>query len=447
MKHKDATNVAVIGAGSEAADILSTLCECPTINVVGFCDPHSDPSSTLIAQELNTPLFESIEQLPAIGDVDVIVDISDGQIDINSIEGLSKVQVVRGKAADVIKGLALNGINTSDKLDSMLAASSEFGTMQDSRELYQAIVENALKVVGCAAGTLIIFSEREEICHLAGVAGYSKTINVKSWELQPGGITEQLLDEDAPIIIQNINEEPLFDNPVMNEGTVSVLATSLKQDSEVIGLLFIGDFKLRHFSEQELFLFSAYARLASLALQKAMLLEKNEELTVTDNLTGLYNSRHFFATLEAEMARAKRYGGGFAILLMDVDGLDFINNYFGYSKGDWVLKKVADVLKSCSRQTDYKARYGGDEFVMLLPSTSCGQASILANRIKREVSDLVIREGGQEFRLSISIGIAEFPCLGKNCDELMNAVSTALYICKQRGKNLVCCYEDTGTSK
>ncbi len=331
----------------------------------------------------------------------------------------------------------------NDDIASILAVSQEFASKGDSQDLYQAIVEQALKIFGCAAGSLIIFNEVNETCRLAGLAGYSKHIKEPIWELQPGGITERLLDEEEPIFIEDINQEPLFDNPVMNEGTTSVLATALKNGEEVIGLLFIGDFKAKQFSGRELKLFSAYASQASLALQKAILLEENEKLSVTDSLTGLNNNRHFFAALDAEIARAERYGGHFSILLMDVDDLGYINDYFGHSKGDWALKKVAEALVTCSRQTDYKARYGGDEFVMLLPNTDCTQAAILANRVRRQVASILVRDGKEEAKLSMSIGIAEFPCLGTNCDGLMNAVSTALYICKQRGRDLVCCYEGT----
>ncbi len=446
MKQKDAINIAVISDGHEAADILSTLGECQSINIVGFCDPDPNSVNAVIAQEQSIPLFDKIERLPAISKVDLIVDLSDGQVAIESVEELKDVEVIRGRVAGIVKALAEGGKNFHDDIDSILAVSQEFAARRDSQSLYQAIIEQAVKAVGCAAGSLIIFNERDETCRLAGLTGYSKQVKEPVWELKPGGITERLLDEEEPVFIEDINQEPLFDNPVMNEGTISVLATALKDGEEVIGLLFIGDFKDRQFSDRELKIFSSFASQASLALQKAVLLEKNEELAVTDNLTGLYNNRHFFATLDAEMARTKRYGGHFAILLMDVDGLDYINDYFGHSKGDWALKKTAEVLVTCSRQTDYKARYGGDEFVMLLPNTDCSQASILANRIRRQVADIAIRDGKEEARLSMSIGIAEYPCLGANCDELMNAVSTALYICKQRGRNLVCCYEDTRES-
>ncbi len=444
MKAKQAINVAIISTGDEGAHLTSMLNDCPSINIIGLCNPRRDTSNALIAQEMNIPLFDKIEELPAIGDVDLIIDAADEAIVIGQLEGLGSVEVIKGKSADVIKDILARQRSYGDDIDNILAVGYEFASQKDSKAIYRTIVEHAIKITGCAAGSVVIFNEKTETCKLADLVGYSKNIGDFVWELQPGGITESLLDGKGPLLIDDIKQEPLFDNPVMNEGTISVLATALKEADDVIGFLFVGDFKPRKFSDREVMLFSAFAGQASLALQKALLIEKTEELSVTDSLTGLNNGRHFFATLDGEIMRAQRYGGYFAVLLMDVDNLNYINDDFGFAKGDWALKKIADTIRSCSRQTDYKARYGGDEFAMILPSTSCAQASILANRIRRQVHDLVIEGNGKEMRLSVSVGLAEFPSLGPDRDELMSAVDTALYICKQRGRNLVCCYDDTG---
>jgi len=444
MKNKDAVNIAIIGGEGEESRLLPALSECQSINIIGFCNPNPDSASMSFIQELNIPLFDKIEQLPAIGEVDLIIDASEEEISVREVKGLERVEIIRGKSADIIKRLAEREKHFSEDVSGIFDVGIELTAQKDSKSIYRKIMEGALKVTGCTLGTLMIFNERTEILRLADMAGYSKTIDNPAWELQPGGIMEQLLDREEPLFVYDINEEPLFDNPVMNEGTVSVLATALKEADEVIGLLFVGDFSRRKFSERQLRLFSGYAVQASLALQKALLIEKNEELTVTDPLTGVNNKSHFFTMLDAEIQRTDRYGGHFSVLLMDLDNLSYINDYFGHEKGDWALKKVTEAMHACSRQTDYKARYSGDQFVMILPSTDCAQASVVANRIKREVNDVVVEAGIEDARLSLSIGIAQFPCLGTNCDDLMTAVSTALFICKQRGRNLVCCYDDAG---
>jgi diguanylate cyclase (GGDEF)-like protein len=328
----------------------------------------------------------------------------------------------------------LNAINT---------ASKDLSSQKVSANIYKSIVEHAMRITGFEAGSLIIFDERSEVCRIADVQGYQRKFTGEyEWELQPDGTIESLLDCDTPLFINNLANENNFDNPVMGEETVSVLAAPLKEQDCVIGFLFVGDFSERTLTEDEHLLFSIFSNQASLALQKALLLESNKELTVIDSLTGLYNPRHFFETLEVEVKRVQRYGGNFSVIGLDVDNLGYINNTFGHGKGDWAVKKIADLVVSCARQTDYKARFGGDEFALILPSTTYQQASVLANRIRRQVNEILIDNSNDQMRLSVSIGIAEFPSLGPDSTSLLTAVNTALTVCKQRGRNLVCCYEE-----
>jgi diguanylate cyclase (GGDEF)-like protein len=328
----------------------------------------------------------------------------------------------------------LNAINT---------ASKDLSSHRDCANIYKSIVDNAMKITGFETGSLIVFDERSETCRLADVQGYkAKFTGEYEWELQPGGTIENLLDCGTPLFINNLANVDNFDNPVMGEETVSILATPLKEQDCVIGFLFIGSYSERNITENELLLFSIFSNQASLALQKALLLESNKELAVIDALTGLYNPRHFFETLEVEVKRVQRYGGNFSVIALDVDNLGYINNAFGHNKGDWVVKKIADLITSCARQTDYKARFGGDEFALILPSTTYQQASVLANRIRRQVNEILVDNSTDQMRLSVSIGIAEFPSLGPDSTSLLTAVNTALTVCKQRGRNLVCCYEE-----
>ncbi|MBS3908454.1 MAG: diguanylate cyclase [Actinobacteria bacterium] len=446
MGKNDTMNIAIIGAGNEGFYLVSALNECQSANIVGFCGRGGDRLNAALVSELNIPVFERLEELPSIGDVDIIIDVGPSDEGLSdSLETLGDVEVVRGRGADIMRVLAEKSRGHHESVESIFASAVELAAKKESKSIYRAIVEGAIELTGCATGSLLIFDERREICRLADAVGYAKDLeDYTSWEIEPGGITELLLDKENPLYIADAAQEPRFDNPVMNEGTMSVIATALREGETVIGLLFVGDFVNRAFSDNQFRVFYAYAAQAAMALQKALLLEKNEKLTTTDALTGLNNSRHFFELLDSEIRRAKRYGGYFSVLMMDIDNLALINDAMGHAKGDWAIKRVAEIINSCSRLTDYKARYGGDEFALVLPSTSCPQASVLANRIRRQVNDVFISGNQDEMRLSISVGIAEFPCLGTDADSLVAAVNTALTVCKRRGRNLVCCYEDSG---
>ncbi|MBE0447333.1 MAG: diguanylate cyclase [Actinobacteria bacterium] len=443
MKRRSATNIAVISTGNEGASLITMLSKCQSINIVGLYSSNPESSDTSIARELNIPLLKKKGQLLSAKDIDVIIDTSDGKFAPGDLESIEHVEIIRGKSIDVIEGLAEECKEHIKGIDIVSTTGFELASQKDSQGIYRAIVQGATSIAGSESGSLIIFDERTETCRLAEAIGCPKGLaNHSSWELQPGGIIEHLLSRVGSTFIPDINKEPLFNNLVMDEGVISVLASTLREADEVIGILLVGDFKPRLFSDREISLSHAFAVQASLALQKALLLEKNEELTITDNLTGLNNSRHFFSSLDAEIKRAIRYGGYFSILIIDLDNLSYINDCFGLAKGDWAIKKVAGLINTCSRQTDYKARYGGDEFAMILPNTSCQQASVLANRIRRQVNDISVEGNGEKIHLSITIGIAEFPSLGMDCDSLISAANTALTVCKQRGRNLVCCYGD-----
>lgn len=446
MSKNDTINIAIIGAGEEGFDLVSALSQCASANIVGFCESGGDPRSTALVSELNIPVFEKLEELPSIGDVDIIIDAGDSEKGLSDgLEKLGDVEILRGRGVDVIRALAKKSKSHRKSIGDIFSSAVELASKKESKGIYRAIVEGALELTGCATGSLLIFDEHNEVCHLADAVGYAKDLNdYNSWEIEPGGITELLLDRNSPLYIKNATEEPLFDNPVMNEGTMSVVATALREDDTVIGLLFVGDFVNRAFSDTELHVFYAFAAQASLALQKALLLEKIEALTTTDMLTGLNNKRHFYDVLNSEIRRATRYGGYFSVLMMDMDNLALVNDALGHATGDWAIKRVAEIIESSARLTDYKARFGGDEFALVLPGTSCQQASVLANRIRRQVNDVFVSGDQEELRLSLSVGIAEFPNLGADADGLVAAVSTALTVCKQRGRNLVCCYEDSG---
>jgi diguanylate cyclase (GGDEF)-like protein len=442
MKLDSVINVAIVCSGSDGVDIVSTLIDCPSINIAGICGVDSSSIDMLSSKQFDVPLFEHMNALNSVGDIDVIINTSDKTID--GLDLLESTEMLHGKGAGIIKSLTTDYAFLNSNLKTILDSGMALSSQKDSKGVYGSILEYATKITGYPAGSLIVFNEKTEVCRLVEVAGYAdKFTGEYSWELRLGEFSESLLDSKEPIFFPDINDGAAFDNPVMKEGTVSVLATALRENDSVIGLLFVGDFKKRVFNEREIALFSSFSGQAALALQKALLIEKNEELTVIDSLSGLFNPRHFFETLDAEVRRIQRYGGSFSVLGMDIDNLGYINNSFGHSKGDWAVKKVSDIIVACARQTDYKARYGGDEFALILPSTTYQQASVLANRIRRQVNEILISDSEEQIRLSVSIGIAEFPSLGPDSTNLLTAVNTALAVCKQRGRNLVCCYEET----
>lgn len=160
-------------------------------------------------------------------------------------------------------------------------------------------------------------------------------------------------------------------------------------------------------------------------------------LSTIDPLTGLFNRGFFFAALEREIARSARSGRGFCLLMMDLDELKAINDRLGHFHGDRVLRSVGDVVTAGVRRIDTAARYGGDEFVVLLPETDPTGAYVLAEKVRIGVHDMGVELPEGAPRPSLSIGVVSYPDDGSTADELMISADRAMYTSKRAGKNRV----------
>jgi diguanylate cyclase (GGDEF)-like protein len=193
------------------------------------------------------------------------------------------------------------------------------------------------------------------------------------------------------------------------------------------------------FTDKDVQMLTVVARSAALALENAELHKRTQELSIVDDLTGAYNYRHFVRVLQEERKRAVRYQQPLSIIMTDIDWFKKLNDSYGHEVGNIVLEQLASVIKQCVRDVDIFARYGGEEFVVILPQTSQAEASVIAERIRRRVAEMVVdtRDAGK-LRITISIGISSYPENGKSAEELVSIADQALYRAKDSGKNLVC---------
>ncbi len=196
------------------------------------------------------------------------------------------------------------------------------------------------------------------------------------------------------------------------------------------------DFILRPINENELI-----TRVEALAKTSKYRFNLGK-LSITDELTGLYNRKYLHHRLEAEMSRAKRYGTPLSCLLLDIDFFKTVNDMYGYDWGDVLLKKIAQMLEALIRKEDILTRYGDEEFILILPNTSEDNAFIFAERFRRDIEKMEFIPANEEERhpITISGGISSYPFL-ENVEENSNTViryaEHALYAAKQRGKNQI----------
>jgi diguanylate cyclase (GGDEF)-like protein len=161
------------------------------------------------------------------------------------------------------------------------------------------------------------------------------------------------------------------------------------------------------------------------------------ELSRTDTLTSLFNRAQLFPTLEQEVQRTRRSERGFCLLMIDLDGLKAVNDSYGHHRGDEVLRSLAGVIRRSIRLVDTAYRYGGDEFLVLLPETDFAGAFVVAEKIRAGAEEVGLKAGGGELLTSVSIGLVSCPEDGTSTEELMIAVDRAMYQAKSLGKNQI----------
>jgi diguanylate cyclase (GGDEF)-like protein len=178
--------------------------------------------------------------------------------------------------------------------------------------------------------------------------------------------------------------------------------------------------------------------------EQQRLIDKLSHQALTDGLTGLYNYRHFWERADVELKRANRYSEPLSCLMIDIDDFKSINDRFDHQFGDFILKKISQILKSPLRATDILARYGGDEFSILLPNTDYDGTQVISKKIIDRIRGLHFKtKGPSSANVTISLGVSSYP-IDKIIDssQLVEYADVALYEAKAKGKDRICFFHE-----
>jgi diguanylate cyclase (GGDEF)-like protein len=307
-------------------------------------------------------------------------------------------------------------------------------TLQLKRVL-NIIINNMTDIIHSEAWSLSLVDEKtNNLAFEAGVG--SKADQTKNVQLKMGqGIAGWVAREAKPIIIPDVTKDLRFLKALEESpsfGTKSILCVPLISKGKVLGVIeLINKVGGDPFDKRDLDLLSTLADFAAIAIENARLYQRTEDLSITDDVTSVHNARYFYQILEREIKRVDRYHSILSLLFMDLDHFKPVNDTYGHLMGSAVLREVAILLKQNLREVDLVARYGGDEFVVILPETDTQTACKLADRLSGLICNhCFLIEKGLQIKISASFGVASYPSHAKTKEDLIRLADKSMYQAK-----------------
>ncbi|RMG66971.1 MAG: sensor domain-containing diguanylate cyclase [Nitrospirae bacterium] len=323
-------------------------------------------------------------------------------------------------------------INIQRNITSMMMEHNDIG------ELFQEMMKTLKEAFDIR--NWIVFLKDNETDEFFVLCSSLKRKQIKELRLSPGeGIVGWVSEKQRPLIVEDIKgdvrarAEGVVHKVMKTRSALVFPVTGKGGTTAVVELI---NKRRGTFDKEDLLLLSKISEHISMAVEKMMLQLKLEELVITDDLTKLFNLRYLNRTLDIELERANRYHTHVSLIFMDVDHFKDVNDTYGHLVGSKLLTEIAQLLLSRLRSVDIVARYGGDEFVIVLPQTSSKYAAMIAERLRKAVEETVfLRKEGYNIRVTASFGVACYPDTAKSKEELLNLADEAMYKVKYKNRN------------
>ena len=304
------------------------------------------------------------------------------------------------------------------------------------------IMENVQKLVNAEAWSLLLIDEERDDLYFAMTKGHQPA-GLQESRLKIGeGIAGKVAKGGKPLIIRDVLNDrscPYYLTAIKGFTPNNVLSVPIINKKKTIGVLeLINKKNGKPFTKKDMELMLKLADQASIAIERSNLYQKMANLAITDDLTKLFNLRYLYRALDTEVKRCRRYHSTFSVIFLDLDSFKLVNDRHGHLIGSRTLMEVAGMLVSSLRDVDIITRYGGDEFVIVLPHTTVEMAYGIAERIQQDINrHTFLTEEGLSLRITASFGVAGYPDHARDETELLRLADQAMYMAKSLGKNRV----------
>jgi len=326
-----------------------------------------------------------------------------------------------------------------ERAETLLDIGVSLGASLDPNAVVEAVLDQIGRLVPYEGAALLIATGSGALRLADGRGPFA--VNADLFDgIDPAqySLTRTMAETRKPFLISDVPAHFDGDTPTAFAWLGSLIVAPLRVEGQVIGAIMVGGTTRARYTPDDATVVAELARHAAIALRNAQRHSAVAHAAQTDALTGIYNRGALMERLERELSRSARYERPLAVIFFDLDRFKNINDTYGHQFGDRVLRELARIATRAVRNIDLVGRYGGEEFVAVLPETDGAQARIVAERLRtavmRQRFDL---PSGAEVSVSISAGIAVFPDSGTTLDALLRAADTALYAAKSGGRNQV----------
>lgn len=310
----------------------------------------------------------------------------------------------------------------------------------DLKEVLNIVMDKIRELLRPKNWSLLLLDEETGELKFEIVVGAGSE-KIKDLRLKPGeGVAGWVAREKKPLLVADVSKDPRFSkkaDEISNFTTQSIICVPLLTKGKCLGVIeLINKVEEISYVEDDLLVLTTLADFTAIAIENAISLNKVHELTITDDLTKLYNSRFLHNRLEYEVERAKRFKHELSMIFLDLDYFKDVNDNYGHLAGSKLLREVAKFILGMIRNVDMACRYGGDEFIILMPGTSKKHAVMVAKKLCSAIRDeLFLKDEGINIRITGSFGVASFPADADNKDSLIRMADNAMYTVKNRERD------------